>query len=50
MLGMTTFLLENKISIDARDNELYGLIIRISTGKLNFEELVDWLKNNTTKL
>jgi death on curing protein len=50
MLGMATFLLENGIRIETNENELYEMIIRISTGEKNFEQIIEWLKNNTVKL
>jgi len=50
MLGMATFLLENKIYIDTKDEDLYDMIIKISMGEINFEQITEWLKNNTAKL
>ena len=34
--------------IVASDDELYHFVINISTGSISFEEIVEWLKNNTT--
>ena len=34
--------------IVASDDELYQFVINISTGSISFEEIVEWLKNNTT--
>ena len=33
--------------ITASDEYLYDFVINISTGVLSFEEIVEWLKNNT---
>ena len=32
------------------DDELYSLVISISTGELKFDQIVEWLKNNTACL
>jgi death on curing protein len=50
MLGMATFLLENGIYIETTDIELYEMVIKISTGEISFEQIVDWLKSHTAKL
>ena len=34
--------------IVASDDELYQFVINISTGSISFEDIVEWLKNNTT--
>jgi prophage maintenance system killer protein len=47
---METTLRLDSIKINAADEELYRLIINISTGKIHFEEIVSWLKDNTTTL
>lgn len=47
-LAMYSLLLNHKISITAPQNETYNFIISISTGNINFEQIVDWLKSNTT--
>lgn len=33
--------------IIASDEDLYNFVISISTGSISFEEIVEWLKNNT---
>lgn len=33
--------------ITASDEYLYNFVINISTGSISFEEIVEWLKNNT---
>ena len=33
--------------IIASDESLYNFVIDISTGSISFEEIVEWLKNNT---
>lgn len=35
--------------INAKDDELYNFVINISTGLLSFEEIVEWLKENSVK-
>ena len=36
--------------ITLEDEEVYQFVIDISTGKVKFDEIVDWLKNNTQSL
>ena len=36
--------------ITLEDEEVYQFVIDISTGKVKFDEIVDWLKNNTDSL
>ena len=36
--------------ISATDDSLYAFVINISTGELKFEQIVDWLKQNTSSL
>ncbi|MCW3107527.1 MAG: death on curing protein [Segetibacter sp.] len=33
--------------INASDESLYNFVINISTGSISFEEIVEWLRNNT---
>ena len=49
VLMETTLRLE-AIKINAADKELYSFIINISTGIIHFDEIVSWLKENTTTL
>lgn len=49
VLMETTLRLE-AIKINAADEELYSFIINISTGIIHFDEIVSWLKENTTTL
>lgn len=49
VLMETTLRLE-AIKINAADEELYSFIIKISTGTIHFDEIVSWLKENTTTL
>jgi death on curing protein len=48
-LGMFAVLNEENYFISVPDDEIYKLTIDISTGKVKFEEIVEWLKNNTEK-
>ena len=47
MLAMIGLLKEYQIEVTATENELYDLIISISTGELKFEGIVEWLRKNT---
>lgn len=38
------------IKISATDDDLYFFVINISTGEFKFEQIVDWLKKNTSSL
>lgn len=46
-LLMETLLRHESYKITAPDNDLYNFIINISTGSISFEEIVEWLNNNT---
>ncbi len=50
MLAVATLLLEYNIIITAAETELYQFIIQISTGELKFDQIVEWLKRNTSAL
>ena len=49
-LAMIAILRINNIMLNADEKHAYQFIIDISTGKIRFEEIVTWLKNNTTSL
>lgn len=38
------------IRINANDDSLYAFIINISTGEIKFEQIVDWLKQNSSSM
>jgi len=38
------------IIIIAKEEDLYNMIIQISTGHLKFDETVDWLKANSAEI
>ena len=44
---MEAILRAGNIKIIAVNNDLYNFIISISTGEKKFEEIVEWLKENT---
>jgi death on curing protein len=44
---MEMFLRIDGFKITAGDDELYQFVINISTGEKRFEEIVEWLKENT---
>lgn len=50
LLEMNAILLFNNIEIIASEERLYNFIIDISTGKLKFEQIVDWLKENSSRI
>jgi death-on-curing protein len=47
---METVLRMEGLRINASDDALYSFIIKITTGEIRFEEIVEWLKQNTCKL
>jgi death-on-curing protein len=47
---METILRMNGIKITARDESLYVFVVSISTGEIRYDQIVDWLKNNTAAL
>jgi death on curing protein len=47
MLAMTGFLVLNNFVFTASSADLYNFVINISTGSISFNEIVEWLKNNT---
>jgi hypothetical protein len=49
-LGILSLLLENNLVLKATEEETYDLNIKISTGEIKFEEIVIWLKNNSTAI
>lgn len=38
------------LRINTSDDSLYSFIIKITTGEIRFEQIVEWLKQNTTAL
>jgi death on curing protein len=48
VLAMLSLLLEFKIKTIAKEEDLYNFTISISTGEIHFEQIVSWLKENTT--
>ena len=44
---MAALLEENGIMICANEEQFYNFVISISTGEKKFEEMVEWLKENT---
>lgn len=49
-LAMFTILRKENIMLKSGDAETYQFVIDISTGKIRFDDIVTWLKNNTTSL
>lgn len=46
---MRLFLLDNGYDIIANQREKYEFVIRIASGKLDFEDICNWIKNNIRK-
>ncbi len=46
-LLMLAILEEGKLEFSVPNHEIYSLIIGISTGGIKFEQIVNWLKQNT---
>ena len=49
ILAVLAFLLENSIQIEANTDELYKMVIKISTGEIHFDGIVAWPKTYTAK-
>jgi len=47
-LAMLAILHEENCSFSVHNNLVYAFVIDISTGSKSFEEIVEWLKENTT--
>lgn len=49
-LAMMAILSEGNLEITVSNNAIYDFAIAISTGELKFEQIVEWLKQNTASL
>ena len=49
-LAMLTILDEDNLSITLPNETIYEFVIKIATGEIKFDEIVVWLKTNTSKL
>lgn len=49
-LAVLAILDENKLELVASNDDIYNFIIKISTGEIKFEQIVEWLKQNTISL
>jgi len=47
-LGMLAILEEGNLQITLSNDVIYEFVIKISTGEIGFEQIVDWLKQNTS--
>lgn len=47
-LGMAALLQDDEYVLNATDEDAYDFTIKISTGETKFEQIVDWLKQNTS--
>jgi death-on-curing protein len=50
MLAMFSFLINAGYRFTATPDSLYNFIINISTGAIEFDEIAQWLKENTSKI
>ena len=50
ILTMVTFLFEYNFALTAREDDLYNFTISISTGETKFDDIVQWLKQNSNPL
>jgi death on curing protein len=46
IVGVLTLLMEYNFYVNSSEDDLYNLTIDISTGKIKFDEIVEWLKIN----
>jgi death on curing protein len=49
-LTMVSVLYEYNFALTACEDDLYNFIISISSGKIKFEEIVHWLKQNSNPI
>jgi death on curing protein len=49
-LAVLAILDENNLELVASNDNIYSFVIKISTGEIKFEQIVEWLKQNTTSL
>ena len=49
-LAVLAILDENKLELVVSNDYIYTFVIKISTGEIKFEQIVEWLKQNTTSL
>jgi len=47
---LRTFLRVNKMDIVATEDEKYDFVISIAAGEFRYDEILEWLKNNTREL
>ena len=48
--AMLAILDENKLELIVSNDDIYAFVIKISTGEIKFDKIVDWLKQNTSSL
>lgn len=49
-LVMLAILDEGNLEITVPNDAVYNFVIKISTGDIKFEQIVDWLKQNTSSI
>jgi death on curing protein len=49
-LAMLAILDENKLELIVSNDAIYAFVIKISTGEIKFDKIVEWLKQNTSSL
>lgn len=48
VLAAVTLLLEYSINLNAKEEALYNFVIDVSTGKAKYDDIVKWLKENSS--
>lgn len=49
-LAMLAILEQEKLGITVSNKNIYDFVINVSTGETKFDQIVEWLKNNTSIL
>ena len=49
-LAMLAILEQGRLEINVSNDDIYSFVIQISTGETKFNEIVEWLKQNTADL
>lgn len=47
---MRLLLMEHRIDVTATEETKYNFVIRAAKGELNFEQIRDWIKSNSTSI
>lgn len=47
---LRSVLLNNKLDVDASENEKYSFVISAASGKMNFTEIKNWIEKNAIEI